>query len=66
MRLHVCRSWRYVEPGGLFLIASTSVTHPVAEQLGAVRATVLAARYLIEPLEAGLTRLTFIGRFDLK
>ena len=48
------------------MILCTSVTHPAAAPLATIQGTALASRYLIEPLEAGLTKLTYIGRFDPK
>jgi hypothetical protein len=62
----ILRSWRYIEAGGHFVIVCTSVTHPAADLLGSIRGTIMASRYLMEPLEGGCTRLTYFGRWDVR
>ncbi|KAK3696697.1 hypothetical protein QZH41_013056 [Actinostola sp. cb2023] len=49
---------------GECVLVCTSVSHPDAPLTQGVEATVLAQRYLIEPLDNGQSRLTYITRVD--
>ncbi|XP_031563482.1 rho GTPase-activating protein 7-like isoform X2 [Actinia tenebrosa] len=56
---------RNLEHGSCVLVC-TSVSHPEAPLIQGVEATVLAQRYLIEPIGIGQSRLTHITRIDLR
>lgn len=60
------RTWRTNIDNGKCAIVSTSIAHPEATVAEGVRATVLASRYLIEPIEPGRSRLTHVYRVDLR
>eukprot|EP00118_Oscarella_pearsei_P017419 m.172494 g.172494 ORF g.172494 m.172494 type:complete len:861 (+) comp39084_c0_seq55:7110-9692(+) len=62
----VLRSWRSHVNGARALV-ETSVSHPaVSKSPGSLQATILAARFLIEPTGAGSSRLTYITRIDTR
>ncbi|XP_062513642.1 stAR-related lipid transfer protein 13-like isoform X3 [Corticium candelabrum] len=58
------RSWRTDLPNGARALVETSVTHPECNHTNGLTGTVLAARYLIEPLSPTRCRLTYITRID--
>ncbi|XP_022788234.1 stAR-related lipid transfer protein 13-like isoform X4 [Stylophora pistillata] len=59
----VLRSWTDLDKGVCVLV-STSINHPRAPPSNGVPSIVLASRYLLEPLENGKSRLTYISRVD--
>ncbi|XP_032223242.2 rho GTPase-activating protein 7 isoform X3 [Nematostella vectensis] len=66
-RIHVVlRARRTNLAHGACALVCTSISHPSAPMTPGVQATLLAQRYLIEPLEAGRSRLTHITRLDQK
>lgn len=60
------RSWQYDATSESYVVVATSVSHPSADLLAGIRATELATRYLIEPLDRITCRLTFICRADMR
>ena len=60
------RSWRFDPALGCYVLVATSVSHPSADLLAGIRATELASRYLIEPLDGGTSKLTYICRVDTR
>ncbi|KAM5182032.1 stAR-related lipid transfer protein 13 isoform 2-T2 [Mantella aurantiaca] len=62
----VLRTWRTDLAKGMCSLVAMSVEHEDAPLVGGVRAAVLETRYLIEPCGSGKSRLTHIGRVDLK
>lgn len=59
----VLRAWTDLDKGVCALV-STSINHPRAPPSNGVPSIVLASRYLVEPLENGKSRLTYISRVD--
>lgn len=57
------RAWTDLDKGVCALV-STSINHPRAPPSNGVPSIVLASRYLVEPLENGKSRLTYISRVD--
>ena len=60
-----CRAWRQCREN-CFAVVSTSVSHPAATLMGSIRATVLAMRFLIEPVGPNASRLTVLNRLDIR
>lgn len=61
----VYRAWRPCRDD-CFAVVSTSVSHPSATLMGSIRATVLATRFLIEPIGPNASRLTVLNRVDIR
>ena len=64
--MYLFRTWRTDIDNGKCAIASTSIAQPEATISEGIRATVLASRYLIEPIEPGKSRLIHVYRVDLR
>lgn len=61
----ILRAWRQCRDN-CFAVVSTSVSHPAATLMGSIRATVLAMRFLIEPVGPSTSRLTILNRMDIR
>ena len=59
------RAWRQCREN-CFAVVSTSVSHPAATLMGSIRATMLAMRFLIEPIGPNASRLTVLNRMDIR
>lgn len=57
------RAWHRDIPTGSYVVASTSVSHPLAELRAGVRAVHLASHFLLQPCTEG-THVTVICRED--
>ena len=57
------RAWHRDVPTGDYVVAATSVSHPLAELRGGVRAVHLASHFLLQPCPRG-TQVTAICRED--
>ncbi|XP_046852869.1 rho GTPase-activating protein 7-like isoform X2 [Xenia sp. Carnegie-2017] len=62
----VLRAWRSKIDNGKCVIATTSVAHTSSVTSESIRTTVLASRYLIEPIDCNRSRLTHVYRVDLR
>ncbi|XP_028401518.1 rho GTPase-activating protein 7-like isoform X5 [Dendronephthya gigantea] len=62
----ILRTWRSNIDSGKCVVVTTSIAHTEINTAESVRATVLASRYLIEPIEHGRSRLTHVFRVDLR
>ena len=57
------RAWHRDVPTGRYVVASTSVSHPLAELRAGVRAVHLASHFLLQPSPLG-TQVTTLSRED--